>query len=83
MAMWDAPNEALAWQERSGAKIHIPMTFLILGIIILILGIYFFRRAKKNHDHEGEEGSLGLMMAGIILIVFYGIFYRLLAVVQF
>jgi len=57
------------------------MPFFILGVVILLYGTIQFAKAKKNHFHEGETGSIGLILAGIILIVLYGIFYRILAVI--
>ncbi len=55
------------------------MPFLVLGIIVFVIGIYFFIQTKRHHDHEGEEGAMTVMIAGIILIFFYGLFYQLLA----
>jgi len=57
------------------------MPFFILGVIILLYGFAQFAKAKHEHSHDGEFGSIGLMIAGIILIVLYGIFYRALAIV--
>ncbi|MBU0646282.1 hypothetical protein KJ611_02265 [Patescibacteria group bacterium] len=52
------------------------MPFLIIGIIILILGIIFYRHAKKSGDSDGVVGSSGLIIAGLILIIIFGFFYR-------
>ena len=52
------------------------MPFLILGIIIIGFGIFFRHEAKKSADKEGVIGSTGLILAGIILIIFFGFFYR-------
>jgi hypothetical protein len=52
------------------------MPFLLLGIISLVSGLIFHKMAKKGHDHDGEVGSTGLILGGIILIVFYGLYYR-------
>ncbi|TAK04074.1 hypothetical protein EPO34_02875 [Patescibacteria group bacterium] len=52
------------------------MPFLFLGILILGVGIYFYREAKKQHDHEGEIGCKALIVAGIILILVHGLFFR-------
>ncbi len=54
------------------------MPFLFLGIILIILGIFFFRMGRRTHNHDFELGSVGLLIGGIILIVFYGLFYRTL-----
>lgn len=52
------------------------MSFLIIGTITLILGIIFYRHAKKTNDKEGVVGSFGLIIAGLILILIYGFFYH-------
>ncbi len=52
------------------------MPFLLLGIVSLVAGLIFHRLAKKNHDHDGELGSTGLILGGILLIVFFGLYYR-------
>ena len=52
------------------------MPFLILGIIIISFGLFFRFEAKKSSDSEGIIGSTGLIITGIILIIFFGLFYR-------
>lgn len=52
------------------------MPFLLLGIILLLLGAFMFRLGKKKHSHDFELGSLGLFVAGVVLIILYGLFYR-------
>ena len=52
------------------------MPFLILGLIVLVVGIYFRREAHKSHDHEGLIGCTALIIAGIILILIQGLFFR-------
>ena len=42
------------------------------------MGAFFLRRSIKMHDKEGKYGSIGLLIAGIILMLFFGIFYRTL-----
>lgn len=54
------------------------MSFIILGLICVIVGVIFFRLAIKSHDKEGKYGSIGLIAAGVILVMFFGIFYRYL-----
>jgi len=56
------------------------MTFLYVGILMCIAGGIFLRRSIKQHDKEGRVGSIGLIMAGVILILFFGLFYRVLTV---
>ena len=53
------------------------MRFLILGIILLIIGIVFLRRAIKKQDEEGVVGVLALITAAVIMILFFGLFYTL------
>lgn len=52
------------------------MPFLLLGLILIILGVFFFRMGKRTHNHDFELGSVGLLIGGLILIIFYGLFYR-------
>lgn len=52
------------------------MPFLFLGIIVLGVGIYFRREAQKAHDHDGLIGCSLLIIAGLILIVLHGLFFR-------
>lgn len=52
------------------------MPFLFIGVILFFLGLFMFRLGKKKHNHDFELGSLGLIVGGLILILFYGIFYR-------
>ncbi len=54
------------------------MSFIILGLICVIVGVIFLRMAIKAHDKEGKYGSIGLITAGVILVMFFGIFYRYL-----
>lgn len=52
------------------------MPFLFLGIIVLGVGIYFRREAHKAHDHDGLIGCTALIIAGLILILMHGLFFR-------
>lgn len=52
------------------------MPFLILGIILLIVGLFLRRMGHHIHDHGIQVGAEHLMYAGIILIVFFGLIYR-------
>lgn len=52
------------------------MPFLFLGIISLVAGIIFNRMAIKSHDSDGQMGSQGLILGGIIMILFFGLYYR-------
>jgi len=56
------------------------MTFLIIGLIMVVIGVIFLRRSIKAHDKEGKIGSIGLIMAGVIVMLFFGIFYRMLTI---
>jgi len=52
------------------------MSFFIIGIVLLAVSIYFLRAALKKQDREGIIGMTALLIASIILIVFFGIFYN-------
>ncbi|NQV90378.1 hypothetical protein HQ487_03130 [Candidatus Uhrbacteria bacterium] len=51
------------------------MPFLILGVIMLGIGIVFLRNAIKNEDKEGIIGVTAMIIAAVILIFFFGLFY--------
>ncbi len=51
------------------------MSFLFLGFVILIVGIIFLRLAIKDKDNEGVTGLTALIIAALILIIFFGFIY--------
>ena len=51
------------------------MSFLYIGILVLIVSIIFLRLAIKGNDKEGVVGMTAMLIAAIILIVFFGILY--------
>ena len=53
------------------------MPFLLIGVLLLSLGVYFLRKAVKKQDHEGVVGMTALIIAAVIMILFYGMFYTL------
>lgn len=53
------------------------MPFLVLGVILLIIGIFFLRKSIKEQDKEGVIGVMALIIASVILILFFGLFYTL------
>ncbi len=55
------------------------MIFLLLGIVILVVGIYFHLQARKDKDKDGTVGTMFVIMAGVILILIYGMLYSMLA----
>lgn len=63
-------------------RVHPPppstMTFLLLGILLLVFGTYFFRQASKEGDKEGVVGFSAIIIAAAILTLFYGLFYTLI-----
>lgn len=52
------------------------MTYFIIGLCLLIFGIYFFRQASKDKDKEGVIGFTAIIIAAMILILFFGFFYQ-------
>ena len=51
------------------------MPFYLIGGALLILAILFLRAAVKDKDSEGVVGVTALLIAALILIVFFGIIY--------
>ena len=52
------------------------MPFLILGILLLIFGIYKRNHFHHHHDHHGVDGMNGIIIGALILILLYGLLYR-------
>ncbi len=53
------------------------MPFLVLGLILLVVGIIFLRKSIREQDKEGVVGVMALIVAAVIMIVFFGLFYTL------
>lgn len=53
------------------------MPFLVLGIILLIVGAIFLRKSVREQDKEGVVGVIALIVAAVIMIMFFGLFYTL------
>lgn len=53
------------------------MPFLVLGIILLIVGAIFLRKSVREQDKEGVVGVIALIIAAVIMIMFFGLFYTL------
>jgi len=49
------------------------MAFQMIGILLLLLSIYFFGYALKTKDKDGIIGSLLVFIAAIVLLFFFGI----------
>ena len=54
------------------------MPFFLLGLSILLMGVFLFRKAKRDGDEEAATGAIGLIIAGILLMFIIGILYRIL-----
>ena len=52
-----------------------PMSFLVLGFILLIVGVIFLRKSIREQDKEGVVGVMALIIASVIMILFFGLFY--------
>lgn len=44
---------------------------------MLIVGIIFLRKSLKEEDKEGVIGVMALIIASVIMILFFGLFYTL------
>lgn len=53
------------------------MPFLIIGLVLFGLGVYFLRKSIQEEDKEGIIGVSALIIASLIMIMFYGLFYNL------
>ena len=61
-----------------GHTTNIMTLFLILGILMLVLGLFLLARSMRQKDKEGIIGSISLVSAGLILTIIFGIFYRII-----
>ena len=52
------------------------MTFFILGLLTVAFAAYFLRRAVRDKDMEGVVGFTAVFLASLILLIFYGLFFR-------
>lgn len=52
------------------------MPFIFIGIIIIGISAYILRKAVQSKDKEGIIGQAALLVAGIIILLFFGIFYN-------
>jgi|GEM_PF-1218545 hypothetical protein len=52
------------------------MTFVFLGLILVVFGTVVWRKAKQGGDHAGAKAMLLFVFAGFLLIALYGGFYR-------
>jgi high-affinity Fe2+/Pb2+ permease len=53
------------------------MSFLIIGLILLGIGIYFLRQKIQAQDKFGIMGMTMVIVAAVVMILFYGLFYTL------
>tara|TARA_B100000315_G_C14083390_1_gene365908 strand:+ start:65 stop:235 length:171 start_codon:yes stop_codon:yes gene_type:complete len=54
------------------------MPFIFIGIAIVVISAFFLRKAIKSKDREGIIGVTAMLIAGIILLLFFGVFYNIL-----
>jgi len=52
------------------------MPFFVIGLIITIFGLVFYRMTKKAGDKHGSVGSIIFVFVGLILMLIFGLFYR-------
>jgi hypothetical protein len=53
------------------------MPFFFIGLVVLTIAIVILRRAIKDQDKEGIVGATTLIIAAVILMLFFGLFYTL------
>jgi len=54
------------------------MSFIILGLIVLVFGIFFMRRSIRENDKEGIIGFTAILISAFVLLIFFGLFFRAL-----
>ncbi len=55
------------------------MPFLFIGVILLVISIIMLRKALKLQNKELIVGLSALIIASVVMILFFGIFYNLIA----
>ncbi len=53
------------------------MSFFFIGVMLLLLASYLMRKAIKSGDQEGIVGLSAIIMASVILILFFGLFFQI------
>ena len=51
------------------------MPFLFLGLILTAFAVYFLLKAQKKNDHDSIVGMTAIIIAGLILTIFFGLLY--------
>ena len=62
-------------------RIHPPLPFMpyfLFGLLLLGFGIYFLRITIREKDKEGLIGMVAIIIAALFLILFFGLFFRVL-----
>ncbi len=54
------------------------MTYFVLGMLLMIFAVYFLRIAMKEKDKEGVIGFAAILIAAMMLLLFYGLFFQVL-----
>jgi len=54
------------------------MPFFFIGLVVLIIAIIILRLAMRDQDKEGIVGATTLVIAAVILMLFFGLFYTLM-----
>lgn len=52
------------------------MTYIIFGLLLFIFGAYFLRKSMKEQDKEGVIGFTAILIAAMLMILFFGLFFR-------
>jgi len=53
------------------------MTYLIIGIFLFAMGYKIRNQFKRSNHEAGVEGMNAILIAALILIIFYGVIDRL------
>lgn len=54
------------------------MPFLFLGVILLIVSVVLLRKGLRSQDKEMIIGMEALLIASVIMILLFGIFYNVI-----
>lgn len=67
--------------EMRGSESFYPylMPFIVLGFVLSVFGIVFYRMTKRDGDSHGATGSIIIIITGILVMLVFGLFYRNIA----
>ncbi len=61
-----------------GAAVIFFMSFILFGLLVFGLGFWMRMRFKRKNHEAGVEGMNMILIAAVILVIFYGIVSKMM-----